>query len=117
MLNELASMGITPNSFKDVRESITKNIEEETKEIRSLKIMKAQYRELKRIEFMARMAKEDKILPIVMETDKKHDNEKNKSLGAPNMETIDRQIKEKGANKRLQRKKEVKNHAQNRSNL
>ncbi len=100
LLNDLASMGITQNDFKEIRDSLTKNIEEETKEIRNLKIMKSQYRELKRIEFMARMAKDNKLLPFEYRDIQKHDLENGKQQADITVKKEKEQKREKPHTKR-----------------
>lgn len=58
LLNELSSMGIVPDKFTEVRDRLMKAIEDDSRGQRELKILKAKYRELKQIDFMARVASE-----------------------------------------------------------
>ncbi|SDB68836.1 relaxase/mobilization nuclease domain-containing protein [Butyrivibrio sp. INlla16] len=58
LLNDLSSMGITPDKFTEVRDRLVRAIEDDARGQRELKILKAQYRELKQIDFMARVASE-----------------------------------------------------------
>ena len=58
LLNDLSSMGITPDNITEVRDRLMKAIEDDSRGQRELKILKAKYRELKQIDFMARVAGE-----------------------------------------------------------